>query len=104
MSLIEISEDLNQYVADIESWRKKREHDLRAADGWLTLIGLFELRDGQQTIGSDAASDIVLPKSAPAHLGTITFKDNRATLHAAKHHAGREVRYRLRPLLAAASR
>ena len=75
------SVDLNQYVADINSWRKKREHDLRAPDGWLTLTGLFELRDGEQTIGSDDASNIVLPKSAPAHLGTIVFNDNRATLH-----------------------
>jgi hypothetical protein len=28
------------YRADVEQWRQKRESDLKADDGWLTLVGL----------------------------------------------------------------
>lgn len=83
MNSAALTEDVSQYIADVQSWRKKREHELRAPDGWLALVGLFELSEGEQTIGSDDACDVVLPKSAPARLGTIGFADNRATLHIA---------------------
>ena len=72
--------DVNDYIASVEAWRKQREETLRAPDGWLSLTGLFELRAGEQTIGSSEACDIVLPGSAPEHLGTLAFKDNVTTL------------------------
>lgn len=72
---------LNVYIEEIEAWRKKRETDLRAPDSWLSLAGLFELSDSEHRIGSADDNDIILPKSAPAHVGRITFKDNQASLH-----------------------
>ena len=71
-----------QYRAQIEHWRQQREAALKADWGWLTVSGLFWLKDGANTIGSDAASDIVLPESAPAHLGTIMIASGRATFTA----------------------
>ena len=71
---------LPTYVREIEAWHAQAEARLRADDGWLTLAGLFWLREGTNTIGSDASSDIVLPDSAPAHVGRIDFDGSVATL------------------------
>lgn len=54
--------------------------DLRAPDGWLALTGLFVLAEGRHTIGSASENDILLPASAPAHLGELSFKNGAATL------------------------
>jgi uncharacterized protein len=59
------------YRAQIEQYRAKREAALKADDGWLTVTGLFWLKEGENTLGSDTGSDIVLPDTAPAHLGSI---------------------------------
>lgn len=68
------------YVAELEAWRNKMSDDLRAPDSWLSLAGLFELREGEQTIGSDESCDVALPASAPAHLGVLRFEANRTHL------------------------
>jgi len=61
------------YVAEIEQWRAKREERLKADGGWLTVSGLFWLKDGVNTVGSGPGNDVVLPASAPARLGVIEF-------------------------------
>ncbi|MEO8397282.1 MAG: DUF1684 domain-containing protein [Chloroflexota bacterium] len=69
------------YEAEIEAWRQSMTEKLRAETGWLTLTGLYWLHEGQNTVGSDPASDVVLPESAPTQLGGIDFNDHKATLH-----------------------
>lgn len=59
------------YVASIEAWRQQFDSDLRTG-GVLLLIGRFKLEEGSVTLGSDAASAIVLPEPAPARLGVLT--------------------------------
>ena len=49
------------YRAQIENWRRHREAALTADGGWLTVTGLFWLREGTNTFGSAASNDIVLP-------------------------------------------
>jgi uncharacterized protein (DUF1684 family) len=68
------------YVAEVEQWRAKREERLKADGGWLTVTGLFWLKDGVSTLGSAPGSDIVLPASAPARLGVIDFSGGKATV------------------------
>ncbi|MFN8488250.1 MAG: DUF1684 domain-containing protein [Caldilineaceae bacterium] len=70
----------NPYITQIEAWRKQREADLRAPDSWLSLAGLFVLKEGQNTIGSAPTNAIVLPEHAPAELGVIEFSQAKATL------------------------
>ncbi len=68
------------YVSSIEQWRRQEEAALSSDTGWLTIAGLFWLKEGGNTIGAAASSDIVLPAhSAPPLLGVI------------EHHAGRTV-------------
>src|SRR4051812_27903016 len=70
-----------EYREEIEAWRAQRERDLRAPDSWLSLAGLFVLKDGYHTLGSAPDNDIVLPASAPAHLGVIKFRKQQACLN-----------------------
>lgn len=68
------------YITEIEAWRRQREADLRTPDGWLSLTGLYVLGEGTYTVGSDLASDVVLPASAPTRLGEIAFHAGEALL------------------------
>lgn len=60
------------YARTIETWRAQREADLRADDGWLTLVGLFWLRDGVNEVGGSPTADVPLAQgSAAFKVGTI---------------------------------
>ena len=58
-------------VAVTEAWRAKHETDYRR--DWASIAGLYPLKPGANTAGSAAASDIVLPASAPAKVGTFVM-------------------------------
>ncbi len=60
------------YSATIEQWRAQHEAELKADGGWLTVSGLFWLKEGVNTAGSDRSSDIVLPRG-PAQLGMFEY-------------------------------
>jgi len=69
------------YKASVEEWRKEREESLRSEEGWLTVAGLFWLKEGENTFGTDPSNDIVLPKgSAPAHAGVFVFKGGKTVI------------------------
>jgi hypothetical protein len=71
------------YEQELEQWKAKRLASLKSEDGWLSLIGLFWLREGENRFGSDPAGDIVLPEGkAPAHAGTLRLAAGRVTLEA----------------------
>lgn len=68
------------YKNEIEKWRAETEARLKSDQGWLTVAGLHWLKEGENRIGTDIKSDIVLPaNSAPAHIGTIVFLKDKAT-------------------------
>lgn len=68
----------NNYAGRIQSWRQQREARLRADDGWLTVSGLFWLKEGPNRIGSAPDNDIVLPAGAPAHVGELSLRAGHA--------------------------
>ena len=69
------------YRSEIENWRSRHETELRAEDGWLTLTGLFWLKDGINTIGSGEAFDIKLTDNfKEGKFGSIEFHDGKAVL------------------------
>ena len=64
--------DLAAYLEDVERWRSGRLNGLLGPRGWLTVLSLDWLMPGENTIGSDPSSRIVLPEGrAPASVGTI---------------------------------
>jgi uncharacterized protein len=64
----------------ILEFRKNAEERLRGPDGWLTVVGLTWLKQGDNTIGSDEKNVIVLPKPVAENLGVITLNGEQATL------------------------
>jgi uncharacterized protein len=52
------------------SWRQKRAEGLQKPEGWLSLIGLEWLKDGDNSVGSASDNKIQIAK-VPAHLGVI---------------------------------
>jgi uncharacterized protein (DUF1684 family) len=69
-----------QQAAAVEAWRKGRLERLEAPDGWLSLVGLEWLDEGDNRLGSAADADVHFPASAPANLGTITRHGEALTL------------------------
>jgi hypothetical protein len=63
---------------DVEQWRQERYAALQRGLGWLTLAGLGWLREGANTVGSDAQADVVLP-SGLARAGVIEVRGDRST-------------------------
>lgn len=67
------------YVDMIQMWRDSREESLKADDGWLSVAGLFWLKEGANRCGSDSASEVVLPEGGPAHGGVFEFHSGVTT-------------------------
>jgi uncharacterized protein (DUF1684 family) len=83
------------YAGSIAAWRVQREAALRKEDGWLTLVGLSWLEEGENRIGSDPSSEVPLPHgSAPRSLGVLTLARGTATFKPAP---GAAVRVNGRP-------
>jgi len=62
----------DDYQKGIEAWRQAREARLRSDTGWLTVAGLFWLKEGENRLGSDPNAEVVLPAhSAPARAGIL---------------------------------
>ena len=71
------------YEQELESWKAKRLASLKSDDGWLTLIGLFWFKEGENRFGSDPSNEIVLPDGkVPALAGTFRLASGRVTLEA----------------------
>lgn len=65
--------DQAAYKSELQKWQNDRLAGLTKDDGWLTLIGLFWLNDGDNKLGSDPKNAIVLPQAkAPGYAGTIS--------------------------------
>ena len=64
------------YITSIEEWQKDRITNLKSADGWLNLVGLYWLKPGDNKFGTDLGNDIVFPRGmAPGVIGTFSLND-----------------------------
>ena len=57
-SIVFIKDD---YEKEIMEWRKGRVEELKNENGWLNLAGLFWLKEGENSFGSDISNDIIFP-------------------------------------------
>jgi uncharacterized protein (DUF1684 family) len=74
---------LPAYRQAIESWRSERQAALTSDNGWLTVVGLFWMHEGENRFGSDPANPVVLPAGrAPALAGSLVVHGGQVTLHA----------------------
>jgi uncharacterized protein (DUF1684 family) len=69
----------------IEEWREQRLQNLLRDDGWLTVVGLHWLHDGQNTFGSDTLMEIVFPKDkSPKFAGLVNIDGTITALESAE--------------------
>ncbi len=73
----------DQYRNEIERWRQKRLADLKAEDGWLSVSGLFWLKSGDTTVGSDPSNDVLLPARLPGSVGSLKLAGGKVSLRVA---------------------
>jgi uncharacterized protein len=69
------------YKKEIVQWQEQRLTELKSESGWLTLIGLFWLKEGENKFGSEPDNDIVLPKEkVSGHAGSFSLHGGRVRL------------------------
>src|SRR3954462_4257515 len=72
------------YTKEIEKWRGEREANLKKETGWLTVAGLFWLKEGINMVGAGENFDVRLTDNfKQGKFGEIEFKDGKAVLRVA---------------------
>lgn len=66
------------YESEIAACRAERESKLKADTGWLTVAGLFWLKDDRNTFGTASSNDIVLT-DGPAQAGAFEMHAGQVT-------------------------
>ena len=62
------------YAREIADFRSARERSIAGSEGWSTVVGFWRLKEGLNRVGSDPDSEVQLPASVPARVGTIILK------------------------------
>jgi uncharacterized protein (DUF1684 family) len=70
-------------LPELEQWRQQRVARLTSETGWLTLVGLYWLRAGENTFGRASGNRIVLDHPAlPETAGRFLVRDGRVAFEA----------------------
>jgi uncharacterized protein (DUF1684 family) len=80
-----MSIEAQEHRASVEAVRQRREERLRDPEGWLSLVGLHWLHEGENRFGTDPAGEIPLAAQSgplPALAGRITVNQGRVTASA----------------------
>jgi uncharacterized protein len=68
----------DDHAVDVESWYQERVQSLKADEGWLNLIGLHWLEEGETTFGAGIESDFRLEfVGFPDTIGVFTLEDGK---------------------------
>src|SRR6266478_5578019 len=67
----------DSWQRDLLAWREKRAANLQTPEGWLSLIGLEWLKEGENSVGSAADNKIQIAK-APPYLGVVRLEKGGA--------------------------
>ncbi|MFQ5511941.1 MAG: DUF1684 domain-containing protein [Candidatus Krumholzibacteriia bacterium] len=72
-----------RYRDEINAWQVHRLDRLRSPTGYLSLTGLYWLREGKNSFGSDPSNDIVFrSKDAPPRMGVIYLEQGGIRMEA----------------------
>ncbi|MCF6268993.1 MAG: DUF1684 domain-containing protein [Melioribacteraceae bacterium] len=67
----------SEYVKSVKDFHNQRIERLKQPNGWLSLVGLYWLKEGENSFGFADSNDIVFPnKLASANLGVFELKDS----------------------------
>jgi uncharacterized protein len=72
------------FARELEAWRAERVRRLTTDNGWLTVVGLDFIAEGENSVGSDPAAAVPLPAGmAPAKAGSFLLEKGVVRLKAA---------------------
>ncbi|MBI1937597.1 MAG: DUF1684 domain-containing protein [Ignavibacteriales bacterium] len=75
-----------EYISEIKEWHKKRIENLKKENGWLNLVGLLWLNEGENKFGSDQSNNLVFPEGkAEPFMGSFFLKDSTVTIEINKN-------------------
>ena len=78
---VEVAE--TDYKNEIDNWHQNRIRLLKSETGWLNIVGLYWLKDGENTFGSGKENAVIFPKGkAVEKLGSFILKDGIVSLNA----------------------
>jgi len=73
---------LAPYQQEVDQWRAEHQRKLAADYGWLTVVGLDWLKEGENRVGADPSSEVPLPPgSAPQRVAILSLHAGKVTLH-----------------------
>lgn len=72
------------YLADVEAWRTGRIESLTSPTGWLTLSGLFWLKEGENLFGGGEGNQLVFPGDIPDLMGRIVLERDSVWVEASE--------------------
>ena len=72
--VVSAATDEGAWQSELTTWRAQRAAKLQAPEGWLSLIGLDWLREGDNSFGSDADNRIQIAAQTPAHIGVVRLE------------------------------
>lgn len=78
LSFVAMSLTAASLTDETAKWRADYEASLKAPDGWLSVAGLYWLHEGDNVVGSDPQSDVVLPAGGPQRAGILHFAKGKA--------------------------
>jgi uncharacterized protein (DUF1684 family) len=68
------SDDQSSWQRDLLAWRAARATSLQAPEGWLSLIALGWLKEGDNSFGSAENSRVQITAKAPAHIAVVRLE------------------------------
>src|SRR5712692_2401222 len=74
------STDQNSWRRELLAWRTHRAESLQAPEGWLSLVALEWLNEGDNSFGSAPDSRIQLAGKAQAHVGIVHLEKGSVRL------------------------
>ncbi len=75
--------DLESYMEEIQLWHQKRNEYQVSENGWVNLAGLFWLKEGINSFGSDVVNNLVFPEGkAPEKAGYMVVQNGTVTVKA----------------------
>ena len=64
------NDETDGYIESIQSWHEERIERLKRPDGWLSLAGLFWLKEGENSFGAGEDNDFMISgEGIPSRLG-----------------------------------
>ncbi|RQV92330.1 MAG: DUF1684 domain-containing protein, partial [Calditrichaeota bacterium] len=69
------------YLESIQQWRENRLQSLTREDGWLSLVGLYWLHQGENSFGGAPSNDLQFPpEKSPDYMGAFVLEDGIVTM------------------------